>query len=49
MMSNHFFEGFRVTHSTPMMVFIAFSIGLKIITTVIPEEILSKYGFTLAH
>ena len=49
MKSNHFFEGFYVNHSTPMLIFIAFSIGLKMITTVIPEETLARLGFTLSH
>lgn len=49
MKSNHFFEGFSVSHSTPIFMFMAFSVGLKIITTLIPEETLSRLGFTLTH
>jgi hypothetical protein len=49
MKSDHFFEGFSVSHSTPMLIFIGFSIGLKIITTIVPEEIIARFGFTLSR
>lgn len=49
MKSNHFFEGFCVTHSTPIFVFMAFSIGLKLITSIVPEETLSRLGFSLTN
>lgn len=49
MKSNHFFEGFYISHSTPIFMFMAFSVGLKIITSLVPEETLARLGFELTH
>lgn len=49
MKSNHFFEGFYISHSTPIFMFMAFSVGLKIITSLVPEETLARLGFALTH
>lgn len=47
MKSGHVYEGFHITQSTPMLMFVFFAWGLKIITAIIPHDTLNKLGFTM--
>lgn len=46
MKSGHFFEGFRVNPATPLLLFIMFSIAMKVLTW-LPEEFNRMLGFTM--
>lgn len=47
MKSGHFYEGFTITHATPLYMFVCFAWFLKIIHWVIPQNVLARFGFTL--
>ena len=49
MKSNHLFEGFKVTHSTPILMFVIFAAGLKVILALVDEDTIKMWGFTLSR
>ena len=47
MKSGHFFQGFVINQSTPILLFVLFSWVLKLILTFVSEETLQRFGFTM--
>lgn len=47
MNSGHFFQGFKISHTTPILLFIALSCFIKAFHLVVPKYIRSQMGFKI--